>query len=325
MATAEAVIKRRCGDEDSYSRAGDTSFLICFGALSEREAAFRAAVIGREVRDRLIGHGDDPEFAHVRAIAAEVRFPDHGETAASLHAILLGGLETQLARLEQEARKTLQTALSGTSCELRRVIGRDANATLAMQVRLPADLERSVISALAALPKEETRTFDLDGLLLGLAAQNAMNAMAKGNATFFMANVRFDAFATRGSTERFVATCRMIDERVAGRLILLLSGMPPGLPKSRQLECINRLRPYCHGVGYQVEAIADLTSIDLSFSAEPIVSMPARLLTADGPEKLMALFSALHARRARILIREVPSKQIAASFLTIGADLIAMT
>jgi PAS domain S-box-containing protein len=324
MATAEAIIKRRCGDHDSYSLVDDTSFLICFGTLSERDASFRAAIIGREIRDRLIGLGSDPDIALVRSIAASVRFPDHGETAGSLHAILLDGLDAQLERLEREARQTLRSALAGVSCDLKRISGTKANETLAMQVGFPGDLERAIVTALAALPAEESRAFDQDGLLLGLAAREAIAGMARGDATPILVNVRFDVFATRLATERYLATCLRIDPRVAGRLILLLASLPEGLPKTRQLECINRLRPFCRGVGYHVTQLAALGTLDLSFSGTPIVSLPARVLSDEDPDKLRILLSSLHARRAKVLIRGVASEKDAAWFRLFGADMIAM-
>ena len=107
MAAAESVIKRHCGPQDSFSRADDTSFLMCFGALSEEEFSFRAAMIGREIRNRLIGQGEDPDNAYVRSVAAVVRFPDQRESNAAFQATLLNGLDKQMQRLEQEARQTL--------------------------------------------------------------------------------------------------------------------------------------------------------------------------------------------------------------------------
>ena len=324
MATAEAVIRRRCGEHDSYSRADDTSFLICFGVLGETEASFRAAMIGREIRDRLIGQGGDPDTAHVRSIAAAVRFPDSGEAAASLHALLLDGLDAQLERLEREARHTLRTALSGAVCEPRRISGHHTGETVAMQVKLPGDLERGVAAALAALPAEESKTFDLDGLLLGLAAQHAITGLARGDTTLLLVNVRFDVFATRPATERYIATCLKIDQRVCRRLILMLASLPEGLPKTRQLECVNRLRPFCRAVGYQVDNVAGLAMLDLSFTAAPIVSLPARAIASDDPEKLKSLLGSLHARRVRVLVRGVASEKDAAWFRFLGADMIAM-
>ena len=192
-----------------------------------------------------------------------------------------------------------------------------------MQANLPGNLERNVAAALAALPAEETRTFDLDGLLLSLAAQQAITGMARGETTPLLVNVSFDVFASRAATERFLATCNRIDARVASHLILLLSSWPEGLPKTRQLECVNRLRPFCRGVGYRVTELASLAWLDLSFSGTPIVSLPAPALLDEDPEKLKALFASLHARRARVLLRGVASERDAAWFRLQGADMIA--
>jgi PAS domain S-box-containing protein len=324
MATAEAVIKRRCGKQDSYSRADDTSFLMCFGALSEQESAFRATMIGREIRDRLIGQGSDPDTAFVRSIAAAVRFPDQGESDASLHAVLLDGLDKQMERVEQEARQTLRNALAGAACVPRLIFGRNPGDTVAAEVCLADGLERGLMTALSALPATESKAFDQDGLLLGLAAQHAITAMSRGVSTPTLITVRFDVFATRLATERYLAVCHKIDARVSSRLLLLLSSLPQGLPKTRLLECINRLRPFCAGVGYQVNDVAGLAAIDLSFSAAPIVSLPATALAANAPDKLKALIGSLHTQRAKVLIRRVASDEDAAAFRSLGADMISM-
>jgi hypothetical protein len=233
-------------------------------------------------------------------------------------------LDAQLERLEREARQTLRSALSGVAGELRRISGTRTNETLAMQVGFPQDLERAIVTALAALPPEETKAFDQDGLLLGLAMREVLASMARGDATPVLVNVRFDVFASRQATERYLATCLRIDPRVASRLILLLASLPEGLPKTRQLECINRLRPFCRGIGYHVVELASLATIDLSFSGTPIVSLPARALVDEEPEKLRILLSSLHARRAKVLIRGVASEKDASWFRLFGADMIGM-
>ena len=324
MMTAETVIKRSCGLQDSYARVDDTSFLMCFGALSEKEAFFRAATIGREIRDRLIGQGEDPDTAHIRAIAASVRFPDQGQTNASLHAALLNGLDQQLERIEQEARRTLTSALAGAACQLQAVSGRNAAETIAIRVCLSGELERQIMTALSALPPKESKDFDQDGLLLALAAQQAIAMVARGELPPLLVNVRFDVFATRPATERYFATCHKIDERVSKRMILMLSSLPQGLPKTRLLECVNRLRPFCRDVGYEVNDLASLASIDLSFSTAPLVSISTAVLGSAGPEKTKTLFASLHARRGKVLIRGVTSHEEAAALRALGADMISM-
>lgn len=324
MATAEVVIKRNCGPQDSYSRADDISFLMCFGALSEEESSFRAAMIGREIRNRLIGEGEDPESAHVRAIAAIVRFPDQVETGASLHGVLLDGLEQQIDRVELEARRTLSNALAAAVCDVEPAYGRDPKEIVASHILMPPQLERQLACALSALPTKESQAFDQDGLLLGLAAQQAVASMARGDNTPLLVKISFDIFATRATTERFLTLCAKIDRRVTARLILLLSSLPSGLPRTRLQDCVNRLRPFCRGVGYQVDTVADLPEIDLSNSFNPVVVLPITACSSSTPAKLRPLFTSLQARRAKVLIRGVGSEKDAAALRAIGVDMISM-
>jgi PAS domain S-box-containing protein len=325
MATAESVIRRRCGPQDSFSRVDDTSFLMCFGALSEKEAAFRAATIGREIRDRLIGQGDDPDTSYIRTIAASVKFPDEGQTGGDLHSVLMNGLDQQLERIEQEARSTLQSAVANATCDMRPVLGRNATETIATRVCLSGEFERRVTTSLSALPSNESNAFDQDGLLLALATRHVIATMSHGDAPPpLLVNVRFNVFATRPATERYFATCQKVDARIAKRIVLLLSLLPQGLPRTRLLECINRLRPFCRDVGYEVEDLASLALIDLSFSAAAIVSISAAALGSAGPVKVRALFSSLHARRGKVLVSGVRSNEDATALRALGADMISM-
>jgi PAS domain S-box-containing protein len=324
MATAEAVIKRHLGPQDSHSRADDTSFLICFGKLSEEEASFRAAMIGREIRNRLIGQGENPDTAYVRSIAARVRMPGAGEPEGSRHATLLDGLDQQLERLEHEARQTLRDALVSAACDLERVFGRNPAQTVASQVLIPHELQRRLACALAALPHKESSAFDLDGLLIGLAAQHAITSMARGDTTPLLVRIGFEVFAARAATERFFAMLGKIDPRVTGRLIILLSSLPEGLPRTRLQDCVNRLRPFCRGVGYQVDEVAALPQIDLSNSFNPIVVLPMPACITITPAKLRELFASLQSRRAKVLIRSVGSEKDAVALRSLGADMISM-
>jgi PAS domain S-box-containing protein len=323
MATAELVIKRRCGPQDSFSRVDDTSFLMCFGALSEEEASFRAAMIGREIRNRLIGQGESADNAYVRSIAAVVRFPDHGESGASLNAILLNGLDKQLERLERDARETLQDILESPACDLESIYGRSSAQIVASQVHIPHSIERRLASALAVLPQRESDTFDPGELLFGFAAQHAITSLAQGDKTPILVKIDFETFSTRVRTERFFAMCAKIDLRVTRRLIVLLASLPVGLPRTRLQDCINRLRPFCRGVGYQVEELAALEQIDLSNSYDPIVALPSAACFTHKPGKLKEFFHSLQSHRARVLVIGVGSVKDAVALRSVGADMIS--
>lgn len=324
MATAEVVIKRNCGPQDSYSRVDESSFLMCFGTLSEEESSFRVAMIGREIRNRLIGQGEDPDNAYVRSIAAVVRFADRGESGASLHALLLDGVDKQLARLEEAARATLRGALGTAACEVEPVFGRIRGQTVGSLIVMPAKLEREVFSALASLPPAESKAFDRDGLLVGLAAQQAVVSMTQGDTMPLLVKISFDIFATRAATERFFELCAKIDPRVTSRLVVLLTSLPEGLPRTRLQDCVNRLRPYCRSVGYQVDDVADLPELDLSTSFNPVVVLPVTACAASSPGKLKEIFSSLQSRRARVLIRGVGSEKDAAALRSLGVDMVCM-
>jgi PAS domain S-box-containing protein len=324
MATAEAVIKRRCGPQDSYSRSDDISFLVCFGALSEEEASFRAAMIGREIRNRLIGEGESPANAYVRSVAAAVQFSDPGVSGSSLHAILLDGLDKQLERLEQAARQTLQDIWNETACELIQVSGRYSSQIVASQALLPDRLERKLMAALAALPPDEAEVYSRDELLLGLAAKNVIAGMAQGDTTPMLITVSFETFTARAAAERFFSTCAKIDQRVTSRLIMVLSSLPAGLPTTRLLEWLNRLRPYCQAVGYLAEDVAALGAVDLSNSYNPIVSLPAAACSACSPNRLRELFNSLQLRGARVMISGVGSPKDATVLRALGVDMITM-
>ena len=133
------------------------------------------------------------------------------------------GWTSNCERLEREARQTLTDVLASAECDLVPVFGRDASQVVARQVLIPLKVQRQLVSALAILPKEDSQAFDLDGLLIGLAAQHAVTGLAQGNAMPLLVEISFDIFATRAATERFFATCAKIDPRVSSRLIVLLS------------------------------------------------------------------------------------------------------
>jgi hypothetical protein len=188
---------------------------------------------------------------------------------------------------------------------------------------LPTEVEQRLTIALSVLPRKESQAFDLDVLLFGLAAQQVISTMG-GIVLPLLVNVRFDVFFTSASTERFLVSCRKIDARVSSRLVLMLSSLPPGLPKSRLLECATRLRSFCCAVGYHVGDLAAAETIDLSNSFNPIVAIPFDALSAKESDRLKQTIASLQARRAKVLIHKVATERNAAALRSLGADMIAM-
>jgi hypothetical protein len=237
---------------------------------------------------------------------------------------LLDGLDQQLERIEREARQTLRDALSGAGCDLGPVHGRNPEQVVACQILLPRLLERQILTALAALPPKEAAAFDLDGLMMGLAAQQAVSGMVRGETMPLLVRISYDIFSTRAATDRFFRICEKIDRRMTGRLVLLLSSVPNGVPRTRLQDCVNRLRPYCRGVGYQVDDPNELPELDLTNSFNPIVVLPIAACNLGAPARTRALFATLQSRRAKVLVAGVGSDSDAATVLALGADMVAM-
>jgi len=327
MASAEHVIRTRCGPKDTWSRTTDGEFLICFGDATEEEAAFRGAVIAREVRTRLIGEGVSASVAQVSAIVAAVELPDQaGRSPDGLVVALSERLNARLAEIEVRARQTLRQALQGATCELAAVRSRHQRGVVCHFGSLPSVLERGIQCALTALPVRESQAFDFDRLVLGAAAEQIVGQLAAGTALPIMALVDFEVFLDRSSIERYVAACQQLDQRLRPWLILVLAHLPLGVPQSRVQECVTRLRPFCNSVAFQAEAL-EMPAIEFSSLGASVVVLQEGDLNgwaAEDVAKLAKLVGIVRANRARILVRQVSSWENAKRLLKLGVDLVAL-
>jgi PAS domain S-box-containing protein len=326
-ASAEHVIRTRCGPHDTWSRADDGGFLLCFGDATEEEAAFRAATIAREVRTRLIGEGVPESVAYVSAVAAAVELPDQpGQSVDALNAAIGERLNARLTEIETRARQTLRQAIEGASCELAAVRSRHQKGIVCHFGSLPPVLERGIQCALTALPVRESRAFDLDRLILGAAAEQVVAQIATGRPLPIMTLVDFEVFLDRQSTERYVAACQQLDQRLLPWLILVLARLPLGVPQSRLQECMTRLRPFCNSVAFQAEAV-ELPTLEFSSLGASVVVVREGDLNgwaAADLAKLDRLIGVVRANRARVLVRQVSSWENAKRLLSVGVDMVAM-
>ena len=245
MASAEHVIRQRCGPRDICTRTADGGFLICFGDCSEDEAALRAAAIAREIRIRLIGEGDTPASADVSSIAASIEVPDiPGQSTDALVAIIDERINTRLAQIEAKARETLKAAFLGRTFRSEQVRSRRTHDVVAEFVKLRTDHENHVFAAYSAWSVADRQNFDLDRMMLGHAADQTILQLGSGGSRLILVNLDFDVFLDRRRIDRYLGACGALDPRLRERLVLVLHGMPRGFPMSRMLECVLRLRPY---------------------------------------------------------------------------------
>ncbi len=102
--------------------------------------------------------------------------------------------------------------------------------------------------------------------------------------------------------------------------------MPQGVPKSRVLDCVMRLCPFCHAVGFQAESVA-LPPVEFSLLGASIVVLRQRDLNAWGADDLAnldKLIGVVRTYRAQTLVRQISSRENAIRLMKLGVDLVAM-
>lgn len=324
MASAEQIVRRRLGPRDTFSRTADSGFIVCFGDAGEAEAAFRAATIARDIRHHLIGSGETAGTAYVNAITATVQVPEGTEAAGPhLSALLSKDLGNRLGAIEAEARARLRTTLDGLRCDLEPIHGRNPEQTWGAFVGLPKAAEQEIAVALTALPLGEAQELDLDATLLDLAAEQAASNLSLHKSQPLLVEVNFAIFEARTHTERYVAACRLVDPRLRQRLVMVLTNMPASTPRSRLLDCITRLRPFCSMVALAIDR-PDAAPPDLSLSGSPLLVLDATTPGQLPPAELSKLLGRLHIGRAQLLVRRVANWTDAAMLLASGVDLVSV-
>ena len=327
MASAELVLLEHCRPSDSWSRTTDCGFLVCFGGATEEDAQVRAAAIARDIRIRLIGEGETESNAYVTAITGSVEVPNRPPPAPDMLAAVIGErLNARLAEIEARARETLRQAIQTATSALSPVYNRHMREMVGLFATLPRALEHAVNCALAALPMRESQAFEFDRLVLGVAAAQVIDRLATGDSQPIMVPVNFELFLDQTRADRYIEAWQQLDRRLRQRMMLVLAHLPRGVPRSKILECVTRLRRFSHAVGFQAEAV-ELPPIEFSALGASIVVVQEEDLKAwefEDLTKLEKLVGVVHAHHARVLMREVGSRESAAKLLRLGADLIAL-
>jgi PAS domain S-box-containing protein len=327
MQTAEHVIAKSLGPGETCSRAQDHGFLICFGMRSEEEASFAAAMIGRRIRERLVGQGEDLAALQVTAIATRVDVPEATEDPGAkvdLAALLERRLNARRFEIEARARRILAEMLEETSCAMAPVQARDGPRVVAYYAVIPKPAFRAMVTAHGGLPPVEQASLDLDSAMLGLAADRVQQGLLSDPVGTVFVDVDFAVFQVRAATQSYIETCRKLNPVLHQRLILVLTHLPAGISSSRLQECVQRLRPFCRSVAFAIDE-PRLAPSDPVFDHAPILAIGADRVTGPGSaERLGKLLATVHGKHGRLLARNVPDASTAALLRLAGVDLLAM-
>jgi PAS domain S-box-containing protein len=325
LQSAEHILRKHLGPRDSFTRTDDHGLLICFAELSEDDATLAASTIAGEIRQRLIGQ--EPAAAHTQVIAhvARVDHPEH-PSDLPLRQLLEVRLHARRASIEATARQTLAAAITEARPKLLPILQRDG-AMVAQYAQIPSGVQARVAAAAAALPADEAAGFDLELYRLRLIAEAARESLANGIRAPVHLDLDFAILETRLRTEQFVEALMKFEPNLREQLILMLTNPPEGITATRLRDCLLRLRPYCRDVGLapsRLEPPPDCVMPGSSLT----MALPCEAILEGGvivDDRLFQLIPQLHARRVRLLIRDVPDPDRARDLREIGVDLIGLS
>ena len=302
MESAEHIVARQMVQGDSFFRTKDHGFVVCFPTATEDEANFRAAAIAREVRQRLIGAGEDPETVEVSATVAPVPVPPNGEAPAPAVA------EQRMAEIEQRLRAEARPPPGAAGFGFERVIGRETGPVLGHLVRAlwpPASAQAERAGGSNALPADRA---EADLAALRFAAHLAQDRLAAGSEALFL-EIDFDCFFSRRKTQALVDLLRGLDAPVRERMVLLMAGLTDSVAPSRVIESVQRVRPACRAVGFVIDT-PDLPAAEALVSGGTFVLLNAHAwerTRAVALARIGKLAAGLHARKNALMMRGVES------------------
>jgi PAS domain S-box-containing protein len=323
LATAEHVVGKHIGRRDSFSRADDGAFLVCFDGVSEDEATLRAAMIEREVRQRLLGVEETRAITQGGVIAAQL--PETRMNKARANRLIAEHLDAQRGEIEERARRMLRTALADANCRLDEARQR-GGAVLAHDAVVDDATEQRFVAAYAALTSEESADFDLDLLRLRLATTAAADPDLSGPKLPVLVDVSYDLLKSRRRTDQYVAYCRTLSEPLRERLVLMLADLPRGLSEVRVLDRVQHLRPFCREIGFAPREVEALPFSDSRASKITVAIAYHAIAPVAGAaeEPLAGFIQSVRARAGRLLVRDVPSDAAARTLWESGVDLITL-
>ncbi len=328
-ALAESAIRKRLSNEDVFEYLPDQRFLICFGSLDQAEAAAKAQTIAREIRSLILGRDDiDPDMRTHCEIAAEVH--EVGASPAEIESVddVVNMVATRVEQAAQQSRQREGTTIArmvrtGVLQQIAIVTASGAPTPLAI-AGFDAKSRVDIRALRNARPSSDELEAELDILRLGKASEAICKTAHLSRPVLFV-DISYTTLESRRLLGRYLKVCASLSEATVGRMVLNVRGMPRGVVTSRSLPLLNPIRQYCRQVALELPALT-LGTIDPGTLRTPILTgrYHTLLSSAEGVgEPIKRAMAEIRAKKARLLVHDVPGIAEAALLLEQGVDFIA--
>jgi hypothetical protein len=255
MALAEMVLSDRLDPSDVFTRYRDHAFIVVFGELSEREAAWHAEAISREICLLLMQDKefDDAITAEVVTARIDKLLPNTDDaTVDDLDRALDDESDARKIRADLGADNIESEPLSTTYRPMLHV----PNQTVGIFAGLPRRrlLRGEWVTGCAAYPQHgsEELVLAMDLLLVRRVIKDAQHSIVHGNETIIgaMANLR-----SLSNSQRILNSLAAVNALVREHLVLEMVGVVPTLPVSRIVEVAGRYRSVVKAINLRISLL----------------------------------------------------------------------
>lgn len=276
---AEETIREFLGEQDTFERQSEESFIVCFAGADKDQATAKTREIVDAIRGRLDREAPDHGLTLDHTVA-ELEWGTRHESGESLISVIADQLR-QIRGEADAASKAWRRELLKNAIVMYSPIWNSEKGIVALyRCLLDEETGRQVLRRFGAISgPDEVRAAaaDLDFLMVGRAMQALHSLLSDAGTAQLVIPVNFNVLNDRNSREAYLKLCRDIPDAYRPHLLFELHSTPVGTPSSRILEISLALKQYSYGVIVEIPlSLARLR--DLAASSIHGVSINAKAL-----------------------------------------------
>jgi PAS domain S-box-containing protein len=326
LTSAQSIIASRLGREDVFSRNADGQFIICFADFSEAEATFKARAIQKEIRDKLIGEGVDPELATFAVETHTISISDAElESTEDFAAMIAKKLAQAAERIQQAAERLLSDIVKTAVLRPQKILTVQGKPSGYQKARFDAETE----AKLSTIISSETDTgimSKIDALILARTSEYIIQSLVDSGRCSLISEIHFSSLYHRKYREGILLILRQLPDPVRNAFILGIRGLDPAIWAGRVTEILGSLRTVAQRRMVHAENLC-LGNVSLRDAGVSLVSIDySALLQLDGTgvKTLSELRDQVARTNAELLIEGIPDARGIALARQVGAHFVTL-
>jgi PAS domain S-box-containing protein len=324
FAIADQVIRKHLQPRDICQRSGTDGFLVFFEQLEEADAQAKAAMIGEEVRRRLMGELPEGVEMQIAAYAARVSVPGGAhQTEQSLLVAFSQRLEQERQRQEASAVQAVRHLFETAEPFFKAVETIERQPAPLVMAHLPDEL-REAIATLASLG-QPAYSVEADAFTLAGSGAHVLANLPRGAMPLVLVPVRFCNLSSRRDIEAIVNTARSIGDAGKGQIAIEITEVPRDIIRSRLADTAMRFAPLVRSVAFELPTVDPPFAMGLPMSTR-LATIPVGLLR-DGQGAFTSsagrLVELLKVRQCRLIVKGVDPASDLPPLRAAGVPLVA--